>query len=163
MSLNENKKAETGIHILARAVIVRNDQILLCKSKKHQNNFFFLPGGHVDPGEGAQESVVRELLEESGQEFEVKRFLGCLEYQFDKESGNNCCHDHELNLVFQLVSKHKPVPVVSQESHIELKWVSFDDLRTIDLRPDTFVDLLEKWLYVDFDGAFVAEGKKLQG
>jgi 8-oxo-dGTP diphosphatase len=52
-------------HILARAVILGpQDQILLAQAVGQSNTF--LPGGHLDPREGLQEALVREIDEELG-------------------------------------------------------------------------------------------------
>lgn len=49
----------------ARAIILRDEHILLIKRNKFGSKYFTLPGGHVDPGETREAAVRREVLEET--------------------------------------------------------------------------------------------------
>lgn len=136
------------IHVLARAVFIDDGHILLCRTLDLKDNFFFLPGGHIEHQESAEKALIRELQEEAGHEFYIKRFLGCLEHSFEPRH-NSICHNHEYNLVFEvgsnnLTSKDK-IPQV--EKNIEVVWVPFDQLDKLDFRPGQFfVGLISKWL-----------------
>lgn len=52
-----------NIHVLSRAVVIEKEHILLCKTIALNPDFFFLPGGHIEQGEGAQQALLRELRE----------------------------------------------------------------------------------------------------
>ena len=75
-----------NIHVLSRAVIIDQGHLLVCQTLDLPNNFYFLPGGHVEHGESAEQTVLRELVEECGSVCTIKRFLGCLEYSFDLDT-----------------------------------------------------------------------------
>lgn len=89
-------------HVLARAIIISNDYILLCKTTNLHPNFYFTPGGHIEPTENAKQALQRELLEETGFYFIVKRFLGCFEYAFDLnvKHPSMVCHSREYSFFF---------------------------------------------------------------
>jgi 8-oxo-dGTP diphosphatase len=146
------------IHVQARAVIIIDQHILLCKTVGLDHNFYFLPGGHVEHHESAKKAMERELLEEIGFQFEITRFLGCLEYSFDpKEKMHAKCHTHEYNLIFEahsdlLTDPH--VPLMQLEQHIETAWVAMDQLADIDVRPEPLVELIPKWLGSDLNDAY---------
>lgn len=110
-----------GIHVLSRAVIVDQQQILLCKTMDFTDNFYFLPGGHIEHNESALSALLRELIEEADAKCQIKRFLGCLEYNF-KPDYAHVCHDHEYNLIFEVESDELKADskVLCQEKHIEL-------------------------------------------
>ena len=125
------------IHVLSRAVIIDQSKILLCKTTDLENNFYFLPGGHIEHGESARNSLVRELKEETGFDCEIKRFLGCIEYSFEPGK-NSICHNHEYNFIFEAKSDNlkSNKKILSPENHIELIWVLVSNLNEIDFRPD---------------------------
>ena len=50
----------------ARAIVVENGKILVMHRDKNGSQYFTLVGGGVDDGETAEQSVVREVMEETG-------------------------------------------------------------------------------------------------
>ena len=56
-----------------RGVVFRDGKILLIKERLDDR--WSLPGGWADPGQSPSESVVREILEESGYETRARRLL----------------------------------------------------------------------------------------
>lgn len=137
-----------NIHVLSRGVFIDSGHILLCRTLDLKNNFFFLPGGHIEHQESAEKALIRELKEETGNEFYIKGFLGCLEHSFEL-GHNSICHNHEYNLVFEVASNNlsskDKIPQV--EKNIELIWVPFNQLSELDFRPGQFfVELISKWL-----------------
>jgi len=67
----------TRFRHIARAVIVKDNKILIAKMKGAHS---FLPGGGVELGEGSKSALQRELQEELGIEScSVSRFLGAME------------------------------------------------------------------------------------
>jgi len=56
-----------------RGVVFRDGKILLIKERL--DGRWSLPGGWADPGQSPSESVVREILEESGYETQARRLL----------------------------------------------------------------------------------------
>ena len=73
------------IELLARAVIVKNDCILIAHSIGASNTF--LPGGHVRYGESMKIALVRELKEELGLQAEVGLYLGVVEHTWLDDAG----------------------------------------------------------------------------
>lgn len=142
-----SKNMNKNIHILSRAVIIDENHILLCKTVDRPNNFYFLPGGHVEHGESCETALIRELIEETGQNAEIKRFLGCLEYSFEPGYSSHC-HNHEYNFVFEARSDNlKRVAEIPQlEDHIIFVWIPLIGLTEIDFRAEPFKELLPKWL-----------------
>ena len=138
---------QNQIHVLSRAVITHNNQILLCKTLDLKISFYFLPGGHVEHGESAKDSLLRELKEETGFDFKIKRFLGCLEYNFEPEH-SSICHNHEYNFIFESECDdiNSDITIECPEKHIELIWFPISDLSKIDFRAEPLRELVPHWL-----------------
>jgi 8-oxo-dGTP diphosphatase len=147
--------SKNNIHVLSRAVIIDEDHILLCKALDVPISFYFLPGGHVEHGESVVGALLRELIEETGAHFKIKRFLGCLEYSFEP-GYSSICHNHEYNFIFEAESESLKIgkQIASLEDHIELNWISLNQLSKIDLRAEPLKTLIPQWLKISTSNTF---------
>jgi 8-oxo-dGTP pyrophosphatase MutT (NUDIX family) len=130
------------VEIIARGVCVKRGHLLLCHSKGARNTY--LPGGHVEFGEPARESLRREIEEELGEAARVGAFLGAVEHRFRQKGERHC----EINLVFlmSIPAVAPPAPPDSLESHIEFRWVPLKALKASRLEPYPLIGLVPKWL-----------------
>jgi 8-oxo-dGTP pyrophosphatase MutT (NUDIX family) len=120
--------------IIARAVIRRDGQLLLVRQRT--KSWSFLPGGHVEPGERVEAALVRELAEELGTGANVAGFIGAIEHGYVEDGVTH----HELNLVFDVaIDAAEPV---SQEDHLEFRWLPLDQLADADVRPSALKNAL---------------------
>ena len=145
-----------GIHVLARAVIIDQDNILLCQTLDLPVSFYFLPGGHVEHEESASSALIRELLEETGaRNVQIKRFLGILEHSFEP-GFSSICHNHEYNLIFEVESEKLKIDseIPKIENHIQTLWMPVKDIINIDFRPEPLKNLILKWLQLNYNDSF---------
>jgi 8-oxo-dGTP diphosphatase len=119
-----------SIEIIARAVIQRDSRLLVVRELV--SSFFFLPGGHLEPGETPETALVRELAEELDTQTTITAYLGEVPYRYGDVQ--------EVNHVFTATIT-TPNPV-SQEPHIEFHWLPVDDLAASDLRPPALKSLI---------------------
>ena len=133
---------DRSIEIIARGVLVRDGCILLCHNRRKRNTF--LPGGHVEFGEGARAALKREIEEETGLPTTVGRFLGASEHTF-RYKGERVC---EVNLVFELnirgARASRPVPAA--ESKLEFSWCPLAKLGRSGMEPSSLRKDLPAWL-----------------
>ncbi len=128
----------TGIELIARAVIRQGDRILLAHMIGETNTF--LPGGHIESGEYADEALKRELREELGVEAMIGGFMGVLEHKFTDEYDR---YHEELNLIFE--TSIDSDNVASAESHLEFIRVKPKDFEKRVLLPSSL-----QWLLRDY-------------
>jgi len=127
------------IEFIARAVIRKEDELLLAHKIGETNTF--LPGGHIEPGEYAEEALRRELLEELGIVPVIGEFVGVVEHKFTDRHGER--HE-EVNLIFE--AQVGEGEVSSREGHLEFKWAKYLSLLEENLLPSCLPGLLRKWL-----------------
>lgn len=127
-----------AIELIARAVIVHDDNVLLCRSKGKQSYFF--PGGHVEFKEDIVSALVREIGEEVGGELRSPTFIGVLENSFLQHNGVK----HEVNIVFSasLVSPD----IKNLEDHIECMWVPVDEFKKGSVLPVLLKEKVTQWM-----------------
>jgi len=145
-----------SIHVLARAVVIDQGKILLCKTLDLPVSFYFLPGGHVEHGESASSALIRELSEETGaRNVEIKRFLGVLEHSFEP-GFSSICHNHEYNLIFEVESEKLKIDIeIPQvEDNIQILWMPVKDIINIDFRLEPLKNLILKWLQLNYNDSF---------
>jgi len=135
-----SKRAKT-VEVLARGVYICEGQLLVCHTAGSDNTY--LPGGHVEFGESAPVSLVREIAEEMGVKSRAGRFLGAVEHAFMQKGRPHC----EINLVFELtiprVRPGRPIPV--QEGHLDFRWLPLADLGASALEPQALRRLIRGW------------------
>lgn len=119
-------------HLLARAVIQDSGQVLVVQARGFAHTF--LPGGHIEPGEGMQAALARELQEELGVSVSIGSFLGVIEFSYTDKKGQQ---HYEVNLLFEAQSEMLRVgqPVLTKETHLTFDWVALADLDARQLEP----------------------------
>lgn len=132
-------------HLIARAVILNDDHVLLARQKGMSNTF--LPGGHIKIGESAVKALKREIDEELGLELDVEGYLGAVEACW--EDGG--AEQFEINHIFKASIKgaNFSSPLKSQEDHLEFLWSSVDDLYANNLLPNPLKKLIMNYVAGD--------------
>lgn len=64
----------------AKAVIIREDKLLVIKKEDTDGFYFILPGGGQEHGENLHQTLKRECIEEIGEEIEIGEMLFLREY-----------------------------------------------------------------------------------
>lgn len=118
------------IHTISRGVCLREGSILLAWHKKHQ--YYFLPGGHVEPGEAAAAALERECIEEMGTAVSCGDFILLFEHAWP----NGETVQHELTTLFRMAWNAEDTSLVSCVDHLEFQWVPVEELASVRFLPE---------------------------
>ena len=121
------------------AVVERGGDLLLVRHQKPERDpYWVLPGGRLEPGETIPDCAVRELAEETGLE---ASFSGVLYVGEFLREGR-----HTIDVVARMALEGDGEAVLGSDPEVapgaeptlrEVRWVSVDELRGIELLPDS--------------------------
>lgn len=128
------------IRTSAKAIIVRDQHLLVNHMHDERGNWFCLPGGGQEPGETILEALIREcreeincLVEASSLRF-IREYIG-RNHPFHAERNKNV---HQVEFMFEcaLAPGEEPeVGSVPDDDQIGVSWVPVDSLSEIRLFP----------------------------
>lgn len=134
------KSDEGNFKFRVCGILKHNNKYLTVKI--NDNDFFCLPGGHVELGEDTDSAVLREMNEELGYPIKIDRLVAINQNFF---KNNNGAIFHEIGyyyVVEAICAKNVNYNDYNREEldkgkiqHLQFKWFSEDELKTIDFRP----------------------------
>ena len=112
------------------AVVICDGKILLEKRKNEPGRGkWSIPGGLVELGEGVEQTVVREVMEEAGLAVEKPSLIDIVDNVTRDRNGEIRYHF----VIIDFFVKLKGGTLKAQSDAEELKWVSFDEVEKYDL------------------------------
>lgn len=128
----------------AAAIIIENGHVLFAGNERE--SYYYSIGGGVHIGESAEEAVKREVLEETGVEYEVERLAFIHENLFDGDGtleGREC---HEIALYFLM--KPRGTQELNSNSYTQgvkenMYWLPIDKLNEYRAYPTFFREKLK--------------------
>ena len=132
------------------AVLIHEDRILL--ERTIGKNEYYLPGGHVQPLEKTDETLIRELREELHSEMEITGFAGVGElfFPWDGRTIQQLCFYYRVRFRTEKAAPGIPAegrfdgfdPAETRHYHLEYVWVPLEQLDRIRIRPGNILPLL---------------------
>lgn len=128
----------------AAAIIIENGHVLFAGNERE--SYYYSIGGGVHIGESAEEAIKREVLEETGVEYEVERLAFIHENFFDGDGtleGREC---HEIALYFLM--KPRGTQELNSNSYTQgvkenMYWLPIDKLNEYRAYPTFFREKLK--------------------
>ena len=118
----ENGNKTTLRHVVADAIAVKGEKLLLVKRAKHLVNGgkWALPGGYVDRGEKIEQAAIREFKEETGLNGKAIRLFKIID-----DIGNKNDDRQNVKFVYEVDAKGN---LSKNDESEEVKWFNFDNL-----------------------------------
>ena len=118
--------------------------------KIQNNDFYCLPGGHVELGEDTETAVLREMKEELGYEVQIVRLVSIIQNFFKAKDGRMF---HELGYYY--IVEPTNIDEVNLEDYIrmendkgemkrlEFRWFTLDELKETRFLPEVLKSKLD--------------------
>lgn len=124
----------------AKAIIIRDNKILLTKNKDVEGFFYLFPGGGQEHGEILPKALKRECVEEIGCEVEVGALLHVREYigkNHEHASFDSDLHQVEFYFACRILSEWSDhLKPSNPDSHqVGVEWIDIHVLKQYRLYP----------------------------
>lgn len=132
----------------AGAIIIEDGCVLMVRNER--DSYYYSVGGGVTLGETAEEAVVREVYEETGERYEIDKLVVVHENFFDNSHGLLAGLDcHEIAMFFLM--KPKGIKSFEHESYThgakeEMCWIPIEELHKHKAYPSFLQDYLQNSL-----------------
>lgn len=117
--------------IRACGIVIHDEKLLLLRRKIKEDDYFVFPGGGKEENETLEETVVREVLEETSIHIKVERFI----YRLSNENA-------ESNFYVCIYISGEPklgfgneVEEAGESNQFEPLWKNVSDIFDLDIRP----------------------------
>ena len=132
------------LNIRAGGVIIHNNKLLT--HRNINSDHYALPGGRVSIGENSEETIKREILEETGKEVEITGYIATIENFFKMKENKY----HEIMFVYKLefVNEEdkfleKNIKNIEGKEFLQYEWVDIDKIDECPIVPAIIKDTIK--------------------
>lgn len=135
------KDGQNRFRYKACAIIIEENAVAFMTNP--DEDYYYPLGGAVQLGETSEQAVQREILEETGQDYEIDRLVCIHENFFHQDTGRLAGLDcHEISFYYLMTSKGKQFPSLSTQETVH--WIPLSELDEHVAYPDFLPSLLPK-------------------
>lgn len=129
------------IEFATKALILNDGKYLALHKTEAKHNLYELPGGRMEFGETAEETIIREIKEETNFLVEPIKLL---------DTWNFVSKDYQITGIIYLCKIKSGVFKLSDE-HDKYQWLEFNDIG-INMMHDVFKERMENWDMKEIEG-----------
>ena len=130
-------------------VLIRDDKILVLKSKYSSGEFYLLPGGGIEGMESLKETTIRETKEETGYDIEIQKLLYLQEW-IDEKSDKNVLYVIFLGKILGGKETHLNDPALAKGNILGIEWMEIKKLNKVTFYLVEIIHLLQKYYLSNF-------------
>lgn len=135
------------VRTAARAVIIKEEHLLVLRRKGIQGEFYVLPGGGQQHGESIQETLLREVFEEVSLKVEIEEMLFINEFIAKRDSlfpeKEPDVHQIDFTFLCNITSDNEAkvgdTPDVDQ---VGIAWIPLNDINDYHMHPENDVNFI---------------------
>lgn len=130
-----------NIRNAARALILKNEKVLMLRKEDENGSRYALPGGGQETGESLQETLQRECIEEIGCEVNIKELLHVADY-FRPRRTNPPTVRHLVEFLFicEVPDEYEPRNGDNPDKYqVEVVWADLEELSRLPIFPKSLV------------------------
>jgi ADP-ribose pyrophosphatase YjhB (NUDIX family) len=162
---NKNQTAfalpEKPLRTSAKAIIVKNEQILTTRNKDLFGDFYLLPGGGQEHGETLTAALKRECHEETGCQIKVGELVLIREYiSANHEFAEYNPDIHQIEFFFKCtITAQAKDDFIPEADNMQtgVSWLPIKKLKKYRLYPKTFIKLLQKYSDLNFPQVYLGD------
>ncbi|WP_034759531.1 NUDIX domain-containing protein [Rossellomorea vietnamensis] len=118
----------------AKAIIIKDNKLLLTKNKDEDSIFYLFPGGGQEHGETLHETLKRECLEEIGCEVSVGELIHVREYigkNHEHAAFDSALHQMEFYFTCTLIHEwnNDQTPSNPDSHQVGVEWIDLSKLK----------------------------------
>ena len=136
------------LNIRAGVIIIHNNKVLVHKNTN--SDHYALLGGRIKIGENSEETVKREVIEETGKEIEITGYISTIENFFEMKGRKY----HEIMFVHKAEFKREEdkkiidtIKNVEGKEHLQYEWLDLDKIEEYPLKPQVIKEILKEMVF----------------
>jgi 8-oxo-dGTP diphosphatase len=128
----------------AKAIIISSNKVLLTKNQDDDGIFYLFPGGGQEHGETIHKALIRECVEEIGEQVEIGELLHIREYigkNHERSAFDFDVHQVEYYFVCKIVSgeSNDEAPTNPDSHQVGVAWLHIESLQEYRIYPKELV------------------------
>ncbi|MDX1693753.1 MAG: NUDIX domain-containing protein [Ketobacteraceae bacterium] len=130
-----------NIRNAARALILKQEKVLMLRKEDREGFRYALPGGGQETGESLKETLLRECVEEIGCEIRIRELLHVADY-FRPRSTNPPTVRHMVEFLFicEVPDDYEPCNGSNPDKHqVDVVWADLEELSRLPIFPKSLV------------------------
>lgn len=131
--------AKEKVHrISVKAMVVHEGRLLLIRKRDQAGDYYIFPGGGQEHGESLDQTLTREVREETGYAVEAGDLVVARDYiGANHEFRADSSHFHQVELYFsaKLCGPEQGAAELPDSGQIGIEWVPLEQVRTLRIYP----------------------------
>ena len=133
------------LNIRAGVIIIHNNKVLV--HKNINSDHYALLGGRVKIGENSEETVKREVIEETGKEIEITGYISTIENFFEMKGRKY----HEIMFVYKIEFVNEEdkkieytIKNIEGKDYLQYEWIELEKIAEYEVVPKVIKDVLKE-------------------